>query len=69
MLSREVRYYIDSVEVSEAQARGYAERHGMHVHHMMGECCDHWEDSLDAERLVEKVETRKREDQGFWGRG
>lgn len=60
MLEREVRYFIDSVEVSEDQAAGYAERHGMHVGHALGRCCDHYDGELETERLVEQVTERRR---------
>lgn len=46
----EHRYFIDGIEVSEAQAEGFAERHGLHVGHALGRCCSHYDDSLEAER-------------------
>lgn len=58
----ERHYFIDGVEVSEAQAEGFAERHGLHVGHALGRCCDHYEDSLEAERLTDLVTKR-----GFCG--
>lgn len=48
-LQVERHYFIDGLEVSESQAEGFAERHGMHVGHTLGRCCDHYGESLEAE--------------------